>query len=112
MEAPLQEALNQSKFSITLSQHLHNAYAKFLGNCVFAYRGGIFKVDRELILWAKYSVDARVAIVLDSNNKPIEVESQLFWDAISKVWGTALRAYRQEYDAIIQSRSVKKLIDV
>lgn len=120
MDAPLQEAFNQAKFSATLSLHLQQAYDKFIANCTYSHNGGVWVVDPHLIMWLVTAKNAMQSIspessdwtivVLDSKNKPISVKVMGFLEDIRGIYGDALSKYKAEYDALVKSRSIKKIV--
>lgn len=119
MDAKLQEALNQSKFSQTLALQIRQAYDKFIANCTFGYSGGIFVATPELILWMcavitenkmkKSDPDAN-SLLLDKNKKPVVVNILEFGKKVEDVHTDALNAYYAEYTAITKSRNIKTLV--
>lgn len=116
MDERLAKALDFSKFRQTLTLERKNLKEKIDANLTYGYNGGIFKIDRSLIVFVQMLIDQqRVENVplLDSNETPILVsDMNAFRDEVLDRYMTAVYEYFRQYEKIKKSRSVDKLIEL
>jgi hypothetical protein len=82
----------------------------------YGHAGGIFKINRELIVFVQMLINqGRTENVpfIDENGNPILVaDLQLFKDEIMDRYFTSTYAYYEDYQKIKSSRTVEKLLDL
>jgi hypothetical protein len=111
----LQKALDFSKYRLSLiakKEDLKLAVAKDL---TFAYNGGIFKIDTQLIAFAKLIVDLdrdSNPVLIDANGNPIEILNiKEFYEQVLSRYFEATNTYHSEYTKIRKSRTVASIFN-
>ena len=116
MDERLAKALDFSKFRQTLTLERKNLKEKIDANLTYGYNGGIFKIDRSLIVFVQMLIDQQRTEnvpLLDSNDTPILISDlNTFKDEILDRYMTAVYEYVRQYEKIKKSRSVDKLIEL
>jgi hypothetical protein len=116
MDERLAKALDFSKFRQTLTLERKNLKEKIDANLTYGYNGGIFKIDRSLIVFVQMLIDQQRTEnvpLLDSNDTPILISDlNTFKDEILDRYMTAVYEYFRQYEKIKKSRSVDKLIEL
>jgi hypothetical protein len=116
MEDLLKRALEFSNYRQTLSIQKKVLKEKINAQLTYGYGGGIFKIDRPLIVFVQMLIDqGRVQDIplLDVNDNPIMVSNmEQFRDEIMDRYFSALYDYYEKDQAIRKSRSVEKLVDL
>ncbi len=116
MDERLAKALDFSKFRQTLTLERKNLKEKIDANLTYGYNGGIFKIDRSLIVFVQMLIDQQRTEnvpLLDSNDTPILISDlNTFKDEILDRYMTAVYQYFRQYEKIKKSRSVDKLIEL
>jgi hypothetical protein len=116
MDSRLEKALAFSNYNKTLNLKRTTLKEKSDAKLVLAYKGGIFKAERSLIVFAQMLIDQGRADnipLLDINDNPILVEDLNEFKnlLLDKYFDVTLEYYR-EYQKIKRSRSVETLIDL
>jgi len=116
MDDRLAKALDFSKFRQTLTLERKNLKEKIDANLTYGYNGGIFKIDKSLIVFVQLLIDhqrTENVPLLDSNDTPILISDlNTFKDEILDRYMTAVYEYFRQYEKIKKSRSVDKLIEL
>lgn len=116
MDSRLKSALEFSDYRQTLNQQRQQIKDKLVSDITFGHNGGMFKATMELIVFLELlmSKDRIKNIpILDMNNNPVMIDNvEEFKDDVFDRYLTAINVYYFEYEKLIKSRSVKKLLDV
>jgi hypothetical protein len=115
MDERLKQALDFSNYNQTLSLKRKFLKEKSSSKLTFGHNGGIFKIDRSLIVFIQMLVNqGRIENipVLDSNDNPVLIKDlKTFFDEILDRYFSVVYEYHEEYEKIKKSRSVEKLVD-
>lgn len=83
---------------------------------MFAINGGLFKIDRELLVFVQMLLDqgrSNGVVILDNNENPIIIEDlQNFKNEIFDRYFSATLEYYSAYQKIKNSRSIEKLLEL
>ena len=116
MQEQLKKALEFSQYKQTLSIQRKVLKEKIESKLTFGQSGGIFKIDRTLIVFVQMLVDqGRIQgiILLDQNENPILIDDlEKFRDEILDRYFTSTNEYFEQYQTLKKSRSVEKLLEV
>jgi hypothetical protein len=116
MQEQLKKALEFSQYKQTLSIQRKILKEKIESKLTFGHGGGIFKIDRTLIVFVQMLVDqgrTQGVILLDQNENPILIEDlEKFKDEILDRYFTSTNEYFEQYQTLKKSRSVEKLLEV
>lgn len=116
MDDRLSKALEFANYRQTLAIQRKTLKEKILGKLTFGHSGGLFKINRELIVFVQMLIDqGRVENVplIDENGNPVLIaDLQSFKDEIVDRYFTATYEYYESYQKIKTSRTVEKLLDV
>lgn len=116
MDDILQQALEFSNYNQTLNIQKKSSKEKLDLNLTYGYGGGLFKIDRPLIVFIKMLIDqGRTSniVLLDFYNNPVLVEDLInFFEIIFDRYVSGISDYYLEYEKIKKNRSVKKLLDL
>lgn len=116
MDDILQKALDFSNYNQTLNIQRKLIKEKLDSQLTYGAYGGVFKVDRSLIVFVQMLIDqnrTENVPLIDANNNPILVENlESFRDEILDRYFSATFEYLNEYNKIKKSRSVEKLVDL
>lgn len=116
MDERLSKALDFANYRQTLAIQRKTLKEKIDAKLTYGYSGGLFKIDRELIVFAQMLIDqGRVENVplIDENGNPVLIANlQEFKDEIIDRYFTATYEYYESYQKIKTSRTVEKLLEV
>ena len=115
MDERLSKALDFAKYRQTLAIQRKTLKEKINGKLTYGHNGGIFHIDRELIVFVQMMLDqgrSENVPLIDQNGNPVLVaDLQSFRDDIIDRYFTSVYEYHDEYQKIKTSRSVEKLLD-
>ncbi len=115
MEEQLKKALDFANFRYTFSIQRKTLKEKISAKLTYGYNGGIFKIDRSLIVFVQMLLDqGRTSDVplIDSNDNPILIKDlKEFQDEILDRYFTSTFEYYEQYEKIKKNRSVEKLLE-
>jgi hypothetical protein len=116
MDAQLKQALDFANYRQTLSIQKRTIKEKIEAKLTYGYNGGIFKIDRILIVFVQMLIDqgrTHGVPLLDINDNPIMVEDlEIFKDEIVDRYFTSTLEYYEQFENLKKSRSVEKLLDL
>jgi len=116
MDETLKAALDFSNFNQTLNTQRRLNKEKLESRLIYGHGGGIFKIDRSLIVFVQMLIDqGRIENVpiVDINDNPVMVpDLEKFRDEIFDRYFSATTDYLNEFNKIKKSRSVEKLVDL
>jgi hypothetical protein len=116
MDAQLKQALDFANYRQTLSIQKRTLKEKIEAKLTYGYNGGIFKIDRILIVFVQMLIDqgrTHGVPLLDINDNPIMVEDlEIFKDEIVDRYFTSTLEYYEQFENLKKSRSVEKLLDL
>jgi hypothetical protein len=116
MDAQLKQALDFANYRQTFSIQKRTLKEKIEAKLTYGYNGGIFKLDRILIVFVQMLIDqgrTQGVPLLDANDNPIMVDDLLiFKDEIVDRYFTATFEYYEQHESLKKSRSVEKLLDL
>jgi hypothetical protein len=116
MDAQLKQALDFANYRQTFSIQKRTLKEKIEAKLTYGYNGGIFKIDRILIVFVQMLIDqgrTQGVPLLDSNDTPIMIDDLLtFKDEIVDRYFTATLEYYEQHESLKKSRSVEKLLDL
>lgn len=116
MDPRLEQALDFSNYNQTLSTKRRQLKEKVDAKLTYGHNGGIFKIDRTLIVFVQMLIDqGRIndVPVLDSNENPILIENlSSFRDEIIDRYFSSVYDYYEQYQGIKKARTVKMLTDL
>ena len=116
MDSRLEQALDFSNYNQTLSTKRRQLKEKVDAKLTYGHNGGIFKIDRTLIVFVQMLIDQeRINNVplLDSNNNPILIVDLIaFKDEIIDRYFSSVYEYYEQYQEIKKSRTIKTLVDL
>jgi hypothetical protein len=116
MDERLKEALDFSNYRQTLAIQRKTLREKIEGKLTYGHAGGIFKIDRALLVFVKMLIDqgrTENVPLIDQNENPILIPDLLqFRDEILDRYFTSTYEYHKEYEKIKTSRTVEKLLSL
>ena len=116
MDEQLKQALDFANYRQTFSIQNRTLNEKIEAKLTYGYNGGIFKIDRILIVFVQMLIDqgrTQGVPLLDANDNPIMIEDLLiFKDEIVDRYFTATLEYYEQHESLKKSRSVEKLLDL
>jgi hypothetical protein len=116
MDAQLKQALDFANYRQTLSIQKRTLKEKIEAKLTYGYNGGIFKIDRILIVFVQMLIDqgrTHGVPLLDINDNPIMVEDlEIFKDEIVDRYFTSTLEDYEQFENLKKSRSVEKLLDL
>jgi hypothetical protein len=116
MDAQLKQALDFANYRQTFSIQKRTLKEKIEAKLTYGYNGGIFKIDRILIVFVQMLIDqgrTQGVPLLDANDNPIMIDDLLtFKDEIVDRYFTATFEYYEQHESLKKSRSVEKLLDL
>lgn len=116
MDAQLKQALDFANYRQIFSIQKRTLKEKIEAKLTYGYNGGIFKIDRILIVFVQMLIDqgrTQGVPLLDSNDTPIMIDDLLtFKDEIVDRYFTATLEYYEQHESLKKSRSVEKLLDL
>jgi hypothetical protein len=116
MDEQLKQALDFANYRQTFSIQKRTLKEKIEAKLTYGYNGGIFKIDRILIVFVQMVIDqgrTQGVPLLDANDNPIMIEDLLiFKDEIVDRYFTATLEYYEQHESLKKSRSVEKLLDL
>jgi hypothetical protein len=116
MDEQLKQALDFANYRQTFSIQKRTLKEKIEAKLTYGYNGGIFKIDRILIVFVQMLIDqgrTQGVPLLDANDNPIMVDDLLiFKDEIVDRYFTATFEYYEQHESLKKSRSVEKLLDL
>ena len=116
MDEQLKQALDFANYRQTFSIQKRTLKEKIEAKLTCGYNGGIFKIDRILIVFVQMVIDqgrTQGVPLLDANDNPIMIEDLLiFKDEIVDRYFTATFEYYEQHESLKKSRSVEKLLDL
>lgn len=116
MDERLSKALEFANYRQTLAIQRKTLKEKINGKLTYGHSGGLFKIDRELIVFVQMLIDqgrTENVPLIDENGNPVLVaDLQAFKDEIIDRYFTATYEYYEDYQKIKTSRTVEKLLDV
>lgn len=116
MDEQLKQALDFANYRQTFSIQKRTLKEKIEAKLTYGYNGGIFKIDRILIVFVQMLIDqgrTQGVPLLDANDNPIMIEDlSMFKDEIVDRYFTATLEYYEQHESLKKSRSVEKLLDL
>ena len=116
MDDQLQKALEFSNYRQTYAIQRKILKEKIDARLTYGYNGGIFKIDRSLLVFVQMLIDqdrTNGIPLIDSNNNPILIDDLIaFKDEILDRYFTSTFEYFSQYQTLKSSRSVEKLLDL
>lgn len=116
MDDLLKKALDFSNYNQTLNVQKRIAREKLDLNLTFGINGGLFKIDKSLIVFVQLLIEkGRTAdmVLLDHHNNPILINDLIeFYDTIFDRYNFGISEYYQEIEQIKKSRSVERLANL
>jgi len=116
MDERLKKALDFSNYRQTLSIQRKTLKEKINAKLTYGYQGGLFKIDRSLIVFVQMLIDqdrTENVPLVDQNDNPILIpDLTKFRDEILDRYFTSTYEYYEEYQKIKNSRTVEKLLDL
>lgn len=116
MEEQLKKALDFSNYRQTFSIQRKTLREKVDSKLTYGYGGGIFKIDRELIVFVEFLLTKNRksgVVLLDLNENPILItDLEKFQEEIMDRYFAVTNEYFEEYQILKKSRSVDKLIEL
>jgi hypothetical protein len=116
MDDRLSKALDFANYRQTLAVQRKTLKEKINGKLTYGYAGGIFKIDRSLIVFVQMLIDqgrTENVPLIDNNENPILVTNlQDFRTEILDRYFSATYEYYEDYQKIKSSRTVEKLLDL
>ena len=116
MDAQLKQALDFANYRQTFSIQQRTLKEKIGAKLTYGHNGGIFKIDRILIVFVQMLIDqgrTQGVPLLDANDNPIMINDLLaFKDEIVDRYFTSTLEYYEQQESLKKSRSVEKLLDL
>lgn len=116
MDERLKNALDFARYKETFEMQKVLAKEKLESKITFGYNGGIFKADRELIVFVQFLLDndrKTDVPILDINETPILIKDlEDFNVNLLDRYFSGLLEYYNEHERLKKSRSVEKLLDL
>lgn len=116
MDDRLSKALDFANYRQTLAVQRKTLKEKINAKLTYGYGGGIFKIDRSLIVFVQMLIDqgrTENVPLIDNNENPILVTNlEDFKSEILDRYFSATYEYYEDYQKIKSSRTVEKLLDL
>jgi hypothetical protein len=116
MDAQLKQALDFANYRQTFSIQQRTLKEKIEAKLTYGHNGGIFKIDRILIVFVQMLIDqgrTQGVPLLDTNDNPIMINDLIaFKDEIVDRYFTSTLEYYEQQESLKKSRSVEKLLDL
>jgi hypothetical protein len=116
MDEILQKALDFSNYQQTVNLQRKNLKEQVSSKLIYAHNGGIFKIDRELLVFVQTLINLERTsgiVLLDINETPILIEDLVYFkNEIFDRYFSSTLDYYEKYQEIKKKRSVEKLIDL
>jgi hypothetical protein len=116
MDDLLQKALDFSNYQQTVNLQRKNLKEQITTQLMYAYNGGIFKIDRELLVFVQTLINLERdsgIVILDINENPILIDDlNNFRNEIFDRYFSSTLDYYKKYQEIKKKRSVEKLVDL
>lgn len=116
MDSLLKNALDFSNYKQSLAIQKKTLNEKLDSQLTFGHNSGIFKIDRNLIVFVNFLVSegrTENVVMLDFYNNPIMVENLVaFKDEILDRYFSTLLDHYQEHERIRKSRAIETLVDL
>ena len=116
MDERLSKALEFANYRQTLAIQRKTLKEKTDGKLTVGHGGGLFKINRELIVFVQMLIDqgrTENVPLIDENGNPVLIANlQTFRDEIIDRYFSVTYEYYEEYQKIKSSRTVEKLLDV
>lgn len=116
MDSLLKNALEFSNYQQTLNLQRKTLKEKVDAQLTIGHNGGIFKIDRSLIVFIQFLIDSGRTTdipLIDVNENPVLVKDLItFRDDIVDRYFSSIYEYYTEYQKIKTSRSVEALLDL
>jgi hypothetical protein len=116
MDQRLKEALDFSNYRQTLAIQRKTLKEKIEGKLTYGCSGGIFIIDRSLLVFVKMVIDqgrTENVPLIDQNENPVLIPNlETFRDEILDRYFTSTYEYYEEYQKIKSSRTIEKLLSV
>ena len=113
MDARLQEAITHANYRQTLAIERQRLKDQALSELVFAYNGGLFTANKELIAFVNAIKEYGSATILDDNDYPVAVDDLEEFNAkVISTYFESTNRYLADYEQIRQKRSAAKLVDL
>jgi hypothetical protein len=114
MEDSLQKALTFSTFRKNIEIQKKTIKDKLHANLTIGYDGGIFYIDRSLVIFVKFLIDnhrTENIPILDINDIPIIIKNVIdFQNKILDVYFESTNEYLIEFEKIKKQRSPEDLL--
>ena len=114
MDERLAKALDFSNYRISLFNRKEDIKTRFNTMLLHSCNGGNFKINPELICFAKLLIDSgrNDAVLIDINGNPVELNIQSFYTDILSKYVEATNYYNFEYSKLRKSRTVSSIYDI
>jgi len=108
MDKRLEQALEHASYVQTFHNQKRILQQKFIKECTCYYAGGTFIIDPALITFI--SSQKNEIIVIDSNQIPIELHKDDFYETIVRQYNIATINFHKAYKKLCDTRKVEGLI--
>ena len=111
----LEKALNFSNTMKTFNLNKNNLKVKTQNLLSFSTAGGSFSVDQSLISFMNFVVSSGKTEItlLDKNEIPIHIEdTSKFLDEVSSLYFEVVNDYYHDYQKLISSRKIEKVLEI
>jgi len=116
MDERIEKAFEVANYMATLSNQRRVILEEYNQKLVYYINGATFKVDYNLINFAKNLVDigqTENVVFVDANNQPvIIVDVQDFHDNLLSAYFEAVNEYQTKFAEIKKKRNVKDLVEL
>lgn len=115
MDEKLKNALEYSKFMISLNNQKSVMLEKYRESLIYYYNGGKFLISPELLSFCKLLIDHghKSTVMADSDGIPIEIfDLDAFLKTLISEYTQASNSYLVEYQKLIKLRSTKGIFDL
>jgi hypothetical protein len=114
MDKRLEDALDYSNFRMILNTRQENLKVLMNNKLILPYAGGLFKVDKDLILFLDMlsRSNEKSFIFIDKNDTPILIDTiEDFGMKATEKYVNALNQYYNSYQKLSEAREIRKVID-
>lgn len=116
MDELLKKALDFSNYQQTINLQRKNLKEQISSKLIYAHNGGIFKIDRALLVFVQTLIDLdrqSGVILIDTNENPILIDDlNCFKNEIFDRYFSSTMDYYEKYQELKKKRSVEKLVDL
>jgi hypothetical protein len=116
MDERIEKAFEVANYMATLSNQRRVILEEYNQKLVYYINGATFKVDYNLINFAKNLVDigqTENVVFVDANNQPVIItDVQDFHDNLLSVYFEAVNEYQTKFAEIKKKRNVKDLVEL